>query len=278
MSEHEGKKPGSAPNGSTQDSVQRAWHIDDDNIAFATEWLIKQRWRFLVNRLRVAGSTTVSTQTTGNEFSLLAEMNRGEQPRSYSGHDPFIETQPASVRGLDGERFIGELSIVFFINAIRAGSLPSAKTLRRRWRSAIAETLLVYTEACVLETLNDSRLPGELAVASLAESVKIVRDFRSASEYTQFLPDDLCAHLFRRCFDQAEINAEHPTIANRVNNEHFPFLDQVGHSKHPIGEHGTSSVEVRSQTAHCERQQARGRRFEKGKLLDGEAYNHDQGL
>ena len=165
MSDHEDIKPGSKSE-STPNPVQRAWHINEDNIPFAAEWLIKQRWRFLVNRLRVAGSSTAAPPTIGNEFALLAEMNQGEQPRNYSGHDPFIEVQPGATRALDGERFIGELSVAFFINVIRAGSLPSAKTLRKRWRYAIAETLLVYTEACVLEMLNDSRLPGEIELAS----------------------------------------------------------------------------------------------------------------
>ena len=165
MSDHEDIKPGSKSE-STPNPVQRAWHINEDNIPFAAEWLIKQRWRFLVNRLRVAGSSTAAPPTIGNEFALLAEMNQGEQPRNYSGHDPFIEVKPGATRALDGERFIGELSVAFFINVIRAGSLPSAKTLRKRWRYAIAETLLVYTEACVLEMLNDSRLPGEIELAS----------------------------------------------------------------------------------------------------------------
>ena len=54
MSDHEDIKPGSNSE-STPNPVQRAWHINEDNIPFAAEWLIKQRWRFLVNRLPVAG-------------------------------------------------------------------------------------------------------------------------------------------------------------------------------------------------------------------------------
>ena len=75
-------------NGNTSDinpqnskRVQRTWHLADGDIPIATDWMVSERWRFLVNRLRVPASTADEAKHRKGDSTLLAEMNSGEQPK-----------------------------------------------------------------------------------------------------------------------------------------------------------------------------------------------------
>ena len=225
MSEQQGDEQRSNSFTGTPIRVQRAWQHSDGDIGTATEWMINQRWRYLVNRLRTSVESFDAPRSAYDEYTLLHAMNDSDLPKSFEHGEDISASNLKSIRSLDAERFIGELSIEFFTNAIRSGSLSDAKRLQTLWRKAISETLVVYVEACVIETLNHTHLSGEIAAASLRESIDVVREYRGEHHHTAFLPDDYCLRCFRRCFAERESKPEGASIGASVSDEHFPFLD-----------------------------------------------------
>ena len=198
-----------------------------NNIPLATEWLIKQRWRYLVNRLRVPESLSTNDYSGRNEFRLLAEMNESGDTKNYPAPLNVDRSKGTQPRSIESERFIGELSVVFFLRALRSGERYSVNKLSMLWRKAISETLLIYSEACVLELLNNNTLSGRIAVASLAESVDTVLAYRGQPEHRAFLDEDDCMRSIRACFGADTDKPAHVGIASGVSDEHFPFLDKT---------------------------------------------------
>lgn len=227
MSEWDDSDNDSRAGNDSSPRVERAWELDRENIPLATEWLIKQRWRFLVNRLRVPVSSADNENTSRNEFRLLTEMNESGNHANYPGPLETTGSKQGKPRSIESERLIGELSIIFFLQAMRSGERHSVEKLSTLWRKAISETLLVYSEACVLELLNNNTLSGRVAAASLAESVAIVRAYRGQPEHCAFLQDSECLDVVRTCFGADYGASKSAGIASAVSDEHFPFLDNA---------------------------------------------------
>ncbi|MEM7468272.1 MAG: FAD-dependent oxidoreductase [Pseudomonadota bacterium] len=206
--------------------IQHAWRSELRSIARETEWIISARWRFLLNHMRTPHQDA-STDDSDSVRQLLADMNAGPVPRDFANVEPQAVARNKSVRSLDGERFIGELTVRFFIKLLRARPNDSRETIENSWRRVISEALIALTEASVIEILKHSHLVGDIAVASFTDTVNSVRRLRGPDYDVELLEDEFCINCFRRCFDSTTTSElGERNIAPNVTNEHFPFLER----------------------------------------------------
>lgn len=219
--------------------VQRVSRLSGESVTDIVAWMIDSRWRLLVNRMRDNNKVFSQTADPVDEYSLLFAMNHQELPNAFRP----IENVPA--RGVDAERFLGELSIQFFLSSLRKNSALSVQQLVQQWRATLSETLIVFFEAAVIEALHHDSLTGEIASDSYLQTVRIVRDYRrepedivaNGSEFdnvTSTLDDKHCLACFRRCFSYNNAKLSNPA-ADFIYNEHFPFYEGGSSSEHDSG-------------------------------------------
>lgn len=208
-----------------ENKVQLAWFRGDDQIGPVLDWLTKHRWRFLVNELRVAGDSFVHRHEPPDDNTLLRRMNDADIPAELSAHaEATVDVDNAPYRGVDAERFIGELTIEFFLASFRRRQDLSVLQLEKEWLRALSETIIVLLEAAILEHLQHSKLSGEFAAESLKRSIETVRNFRQQDAVTANLSNEFCINAFRRCFSNDSANRHLSQTQPPVENEHFPFL------------------------------------------------------
>ena len=166
-----------------------------------------------------------------DEYSLLFAMNNEKIPHDLANENPSAARGNIQIRGLDAERLIGELSIQFFIKRQRDGAAESATNVQHEWRKSLSETLIIFFEAAIIETLRHNNLTGEIAVESFLQSIRLVRNYRGQEGPTHELSDEFCLACFRRCFSERTQLPNGQTIASSIDNEHFPFLRSAEFSK-----------------------------------------------